>query len=435
MALTALEQYAIELANRARLDPVAEARRYGIDLNAGLPAGSINGNPMQVLAPNVVLETAANRHGEWMNSTATFSHYEGTSGAYYLPGDRMATAGYSFVSRWGWGENIAAVDIVTRTAAEAISAMHRGWMESPLHRQAMLDADFRELGYAQVLGRYQGMDVSFGVQNFAYSGTNAFVTGVVYSDSDRDSFYSIGEGQSGLSFKIIGGNATTPAAAGGYALGGRLGSTLTVQIGSGDAATRVTTSLADGNVKLDVVNGNLLRVAGDVTLLNDSAIRNITALGRSASDLTGNNVANILTGSLGRNVLDGLDGSDTLRGNDGADLLRGGAGSDRLEGGSGNDYLNGNLGWDRLVGGTGADRFVLNNGGGVDRVADFRTAQADTLVLDDALWTRTLTEKQVVTLYADVVAGGVLFDFGGGDRILLEGLTSVSGLAAAIDII
>lgn len=36
MTISAAEQLLIELINRARLDPLAEAQRLGIDLNAGL---------------------------------------------------------------------------------------------------------------------------------------------------------------------------------------------------------------------------------------------------------------------------------------------------------------------------------------------------------------------------------------------------------------
>ncbi|MFD1808957.1 hypothetical protein ACFSHQ_15055 [Gemmobacter lanyuensis] len=67
MTITALEQYAIELVNRARLDPLAEARRFGFDLNAGLSPGTIDGTARQVLAPNELLAAAANRHGEWID--------------------------------------------------------------------------------------------------------------------------------------------------------------------------------------------------------------------------------------------------------------------------------------------------------------------------------------------------------------------------------
>ena len=52
MTLSAAEQYAIELINRARLDPAAEALRYGVALNAGLSAGTISNDALYVLAPN-----------------------------------------------------------------------------------------------------------------------------------------------------------------------------------------------------------------------------------------------------------------------------------------------------------------------------------------------------------------------------------------------
>lgn len=436
MTITALEQYAIELVNRARLDPLAEARRFGFDLNAGLSPGTIDGTARQVLAPNELLAAAANRHGEWIDSTDTFSHYEGSAtNSYYDPGDRMSMAGYSFVRSWSWGENIALVDVETRSAEDAITAMHRNWLFSAAHRAAMFQSDFRELGYAQVMGRYSGMDVSIGVQNFAHSGTAAFVTGVVYNDRNGDAFYSVGEGRSGIGLRIVDGDSTTSAEAGGYALGGTLGSTVTVQIGYGADRTLLRTSLADGNVKVDVANGNLLRVAGDVTLLDGSAIANVTALGRSESDLTGNGAANVLVGSGARNVLRGEGGNDVLRGGAGWDQLRGGGGADVLEGGSGNDRLNGGAGNDRLIGGGGADGFVLQTGGGADRIVDFRLVHGDWLQLDDALWSGTLTASQVVGRHADIVSGGVLFDFGGGDRLFLQDVTTLNGLAAAIDII
>src|SRR5258707_11440338 len=37
-----LEQYEVELINRARANPAAEAARYGIDLNEGLAPGTIS---------------------------------------------------------------------------------------------------------------------------------------------------------------------------------------------------------------------------------------------------------------------------------------------------------------------------------------------------------------------------------------------------------
>ncbi len=74
-----------------------------------------------------------------------------------------------------------------------------------------------------------------------------------------------------------------------------------------------------------------------------------------------------------------MDGADTLMGNGGADWLEGGAGNDSLNGGDGldvvlgglgNDTLSGGAGTDVLRGGKGNDVYIVNNGGGIDVIAD-----------------------------------------------------------------
>ena len=101
---TALEQYVVELINRARANPAAEAARYGIDLNEGLKAGTISTAAKQPLALNPYLTDAARLHSQWMIDTDTFSH-TGANGS--TPGDRMKAAGYPFISPWSWSSNIA----------------------------------------------------------------------------------------------------------------------------------------------------------------------------------------------------------------------------------------------------------------------------------------------------------------------------------------
>ena len=49
----------IELLNRARLDPLGEAARFGVALNSGLPAGSITSAPKAPLAFDWNLAEAA----------------------------------------------------------------------------------------------------------------------------------------------------------------------------------------------------------------------------------------------------------------------------------------------------------------------------------------------------------------------------------------
>ena len=438
MALTAAEQYAIELINRARLDPVAEARRYGIGLNDGLSPGTISGAPMQVVAPNSYLDLAATRHGQWMIDTDTFNHYQGTdpNNPNYDPQGRMERAGYEFRAPSGSGENIALISLGGVSLEAAVERHHEQWMQSSDHRPALLDPDYQEVGYAQIRGNYSGHDASAGVQNFAYSTGQVFVTGVAYSDQDKDDFYSVGEGQAGLALRIIGGGATRTQTAGGYALEATTEGRVTVEIGARANATRVALDLSGGNVKLDLVNGSVLKVSGDATLLS-GPVANLEALGIAAIALTGNAAANTLTGNSGANTLSGDEGNDRLLGGGGNDRLFGDAGSDRLSGDAGNDRLNGGLGNDILKGGGGADQFTFAIRGGRDVIEDFAVYQRDTLLLDDALWKAagTLRIGQVLSKFAEVTKDGVLLDFGGGNSLLLEGLTSTKPLADVIEII
>ena len=66
MPATAVEQMILELINRARLDPAAESARDGIDLNEGLPAGTISAASKQPLAMNETLLTIAFAHDQDM---------------------------------------------------------------------------------------------------------------------------------------------------------------------------------------------------------------------------------------------------------------------------------------------------------------------------------------------------------------------------------
>ncbi len=142
----------------------------------------------------------------------------------------------------------------------------------------------------------------------------------------------------------------------------------------------------------------------------------------------------IVSGERGHDILYGGTGKDFILGGTNNDWLFGDAGDDRLYGEQGNDRLHGMQGNDSLTGGSGADDFVFSLGGGADRVTDFSVAQKDQLLLDDALWTGTRSAEQVVSSFASVTAQGVLFNFGSGGTLLLQGLTTKTGLAAWIEI-
>jgi Ca2+-binding RTX toxin-like protein len=350
---TAEEQFMLELVNRARLDPAAEAARHGIALNQGLVAGTITAAAKSALAPDALLQDAASDHSLWMLAADSFTH-TGPGGS--DPGDRMSDAGYVFANGWGWGENIAwRGSTGTLRADSTIGLQHGDLFLSPHHRENILGEGFRQLGIGQELGGFTLGGVTYTAsmvtQDFAKSGPDVFLTGVAYSDADHDGFYSIGEGLAGVGF-AIGANATATAAAGGYALklapGAGVGVTVTA---AGGAVSEVLADLSAGNVKLDLVDGTLLRSSGNLTLVSGVAAAEL--LGIADLTLAGNALANRLTGNRGDNVLTGLDGSD---------LLSGGIGNDTLYGGNNYDTIRGGDGDDQAWGGNGRDLIFLGNG-------------------------------------------------------------------------
>lgn len=150
--------------------------------------------------------------------------------------------------------------------------------------------------------------------------------------------------------------------------------------------------------------------------------------------LIGNKGANVISGKGGNDTVKGGAGKDTLKGEAGKDKLIGQAGADKLNGGAGNDRLEGGKANDRLTGGKGLDDFVFSGQIAKDKITDFAKGKDD-LLLSEGLWTGTLTKAQVVSQFADVEGGHVVFDFGAKGSITLLGVTSTAGLAGDIEFI
>jgi len=453
MALTAAEQYLIELINRARLDPAAEAQRYGVSLNQGLSSGTINTKAKQVLAPNSDLEQAAVGHSNWMLNQDIFSH-TGAGGS--TAGARMQDAGYQFSGTYTWRENLAWTGTTGSVSlTQAIKDHHEGLYRSSGHRENTFADGTREIGIGQVEGKfaYQGtnFNASMLTEKFAASGNSVFVTGVAYRDNDKNDFYSIGEGRSSYWFQG-GGDDDQTTSSGGYALDVGNRNSVTVTVGKGDnALATVEMDVSDGNAKLDLVidkNGSkelYLSGSGDL----GQGIADARLLGVANLSLEGSGAGNVLRGNSGNNKIEGKSGADTLKGNGGKDRLfgdggkdkiDGGGGNDLLEGGDGNDTLNGALGNDRLkgnggadrlnggdgkdvlngaqgddilTGGAGADRFVFT--GGADIVKDFKN-NTDTIAIDADL----ASSKADALDQGWIVGGDAMFDFGGGDVLIIR---------------
>ncbi|MCC1480366.1 proprotein convertase P-domain-containing protein [Roseibaca sp. Y0-43] len=185
-----------------------------------------------------------------------------------------------------------------------------------------------------------------------------------------------------------------------------------------------------GNNNNDVLHGNI----GQDTLYGGHG--NDRLFGNNNNDVLHGNIGqDTLSGGHGNDRLNGNNGNDVLYGNLGRDTLSGGHGNDRLFGGDGNDILIGGQSNDTAAGGSGADTFVFNDGHDSLTITDFSFTENDRLQLDDALWTGNLTAQQVVNTYGNVVNGDMVLDFGGGDIIVIEGVTNANQLSNYIDIV
>ncbi|RYY73327.1 MAG: hypothetical protein EOO52_18155 [Gammaproteobacteria bacterium] len=253
---TAQEVLVIELINRARFDPLAEAERYDIGLNDGITGGQITTARKPPVALNLLLTDAARVHSQWMLDNDIFSH-TGADGN--SPGDRMINAGYSFTGSWSNGENIAWGGTTAPSIALTQYAFshHQGLFKSPGHRINILAENFREIGVGQKQGYFlqDGNNYlsSMLSEEFATSGNKYFLTGVIYSDNNNNDFYDVGEGLDGVSI-TINGNAYPVYSTGAYSVPLSNGAYDVMISGSPfTEAINYDVLINGSNIKLDVI--------------------------------------------------------------------------------------------------------------------------------------------------------------------------------------
>jgi hypothetical protein len=263
---TNYEQYMVELINRGRANPAAEADRYGIALNEGVPADeTISTAPKQPLAINPYLTDGARDHSQWMIDNDVFSH-TGANGT--SPGQRMGNAGYTFRAPYTWGENIAWRSFSGSSAdSSLIAQLHKDlFVDSGItdrgHRTNLMSPHFKEIGSGFVSGGFSRYNAGMLTTDFAGSSGNSFLTGVVYVDSvKKDAFYTPGEGMPGVTItaKRAGDNAlfsTTSWSSGGYTLQLPAGSYNVTASGGALAQSLISTvTISSENVKADFVPG------------------------------------------------------------------------------------------------------------------------------------------------------------------------------------
>ncbi|MBB6411266.1 CAP domain-containing protein [Mesorhizobium sangaii] len=327
---SAVEQAILELINRARLDPAAEAARYGISLNEGVPANETISTAMkQPLAMNDTLLGVARAHSQDMIDNDYFSHTD-LSG--HDPFARITAAGYDWNTA---GENIAySATSGTLTPEMSLQLHQLLFVDANYpgrgHRVNLMDPDYQEVGVGQAQGIYQGLNATMLTEDFGRPGANhQFLTGVAFNDTvTADQFYSIGEGRGNITVSVSGGPNTASGSAGGYSEELTAG-LKTITFAGGDQVTPVvlTATIAAGfNAKIDLMGQSTIRTSVSVTAVN--GISSIVGLGTNALTLIGADGTQAIYGSSGGDHLDGKAGNDTLDGKAGADTMYGGAGDD-----------------------------------------------------------------------------------------------------------
>ena len=207
--LTASEQYLLELVNRSRLNPEAEATRQGVAINDGLRSGQISDESKAPLAANAILYQSAVAHGDDMIARDYFAHDnpDGLS-----PTDRVKADGYLNArgqASVAAGENLNLIarrpELDRSDLTELVNQHHAALWASKSHRPQILIENpmVSEVGIAIRDGEYtpdnRDFDAQFVVQKFGVATvTRTYITGVVFVDSADGAFnnntYNIGEG-------------------------------------------------------------------------------------------------------------------------------------------------------------------------------------------------------------------------------------------------
>lgn len=215
--LSAQEQLLVELVNRARQDPQAEAARQGVSVEqTGFRAP---------LAPHQLLINAAGAHSQNMLDLDFFDHVAPDGSR---PLDRVLRTGYPATIV---GENIAWIGTTGAVDVNQFTVdMHRNLFLSPGHRAGMLDTRMREVGIGLRVGEFidprdgRRWNALMGTEVFASRNSGFFITGVAFTDAVvNDAFYSIGEGLANITVtarnQVTGAIFTTSTGpSGGYSL-------------------------------------------------------------------------------------------------------------------------------------------------------------------------------------------------------------------------
>ena len=111
-------------------------------------------------------------------------------------------------------------------------------------------------------------------------------------------------------------------------------------------------------------------------------------------------------------------------GNNKAQELTGTSRNETFSTGANNDVIKGGDGVDKLTGGVGKDKFIFNDGR--DRITDF-TDDVDTAIFAHSLVKGQMTIKKLANIVEEN-SDSLVFGFGGGDKLTIDGISSFDDL-------
>ena len=306
---TAVEQYQLEVLNRTRADPEGEAARFKIDLNEGLPDGTLGPEAREPLAVNFELITAARAHNK--DLFAKFKDlppdHRGSDGR--DPTQRGADAGASFLG--GVAENNAwksqASTVVTDTSVNGLHGLLFKDFTATFevtgrgHRKVMLNGVRDEVGVAVSGGNFGGRTASIVTQDFVTT-NRLHVLGVVFVDKvTKNRFYTPGEGLANVQVVLTRQGSgeeisTTTWGSGGWQAEVAPGTYDVRASGGGLPAPQDVTGVVvtDANVKVDFVTDSTVPVPKPAAFTLTAGSAKLTKVGWTLSVTK----ASLLVGAL-----------------------------------------------------------------------------------------------------------------------------------------
>ena len=252
----------LELINRFRIDPVADAQR--IRANPGVHAAKRTidwtqfeaeiaaTKAAQPLVMNLKLLLSARRHAYYLSVNNKRGHVEedalsGFTGE-KMP-QRVVEAGYQWTS---WYENVyvapSAWDVHAGFVVDFSHKSADGMQEGRGHRVNMLRPELREIG----TGTFPRENDTVYTEGFGNrKGVARFIGGVVIVDRDADGFYDVGEGVGGVTVTSSDGAQTKTWKSGGYTLELQTTDAVTLTFTKGRRKQVIEVPAGDTNVKVD----------------------------------------------------------------------------------------------------------------------------------------------------------------------------------------